>query len=97
MLDDLTAKQRALAEYMSELSEEAYCAGWLEDLEFSLWRIVLDGSGRFGFMEITTEHVSNLKEFSRLCGGWIFFDDLNGETFVSLKDWEKRFANHTEK
>lgn len=29
MLSELTPSQRALAEYMSDLSEDAYCAGWM--------------------------------------------------------------------
>lgn len=65
MLDALSTPQRALADYMSELSEEAYCAGWMDDLEFSLWRIVTDGSGRYGSMEITEKHVSKLRAIMR--------------------------------
>jgi hypothetical protein len=37
MLSDLTPDQRALARYMSDLSEEAYCAGWMSGLEYALW------------------------------------------------------------
>ncbi len=56
MLNDLSTSQRAVADYMSELSEQAYCAGGMEDLEFSLWRIAATGPGRYGPMEITAEH-----------------------------------------
>lgn len=97
MLNDLSTPQRTLADYMSELSEEAYCAGWMEDLEFSLWRIVTDGSGRYGPMEITTEHVSKLRELSRSCGGWIVFDDREEETFVTMQEWQRRYTERTEK
>lgn len=30
MIEELTDSQKALAEYMSELSEKAYFAGWME-------------------------------------------------------------------
>jgi hypothetical protein len=40
MLADLSPDQRRLADYMSELSESAYCAGWMEGLEFALWEAV---------------------------------------------------------
>lgn len=95
MLDALSTPQRALADYMSELSEEAYCAGWMDDLEFSLWRIVTDGSGRYGSMEITEKHVSKLRALSRLCGGWIVFDDRDEETFVTLREWQRRYTECT--
>jgi hypothetical protein len=29
--------QRQLADYMSDLSEEAYSAGWMNGLEYALW------------------------------------------------------------
>ena len=41
MLDDLTPEQRALAELMEELSEQAYCATWMSTLEVALWEMVL--------------------------------------------------------
>jgi hypothetical protein len=36
VLLDLSPQARALADYMSELSEEAYSAGWMMGLEFEL-------------------------------------------------------------
>jgi hypothetical protein len=36
MQADLTHDQRALADAMSKISEAAYCAGWMEGLEFAL-------------------------------------------------------------
>ena len=32
-----------LRDYMSELSERAYCAGWMEGIEYALWNAVLRG------------------------------------------------------
>jgi hypothetical protein len=43
MLRDLTPAQLELAEYMSDLSEEAYCAGWMRDLEYALWDAAYGG------------------------------------------------------
>ena len=43
MLTDLTPDQRALAEYMSELSEQAIHAGWIQNLEHALWRARTEG------------------------------------------------------
>ena len=42
MLRVLTADQRQLANFMSNLSEQAYCAGWIEGLEYALWEAPLN-------------------------------------------------------
>jgi hypothetical protein len=51
MLGDLTAPQRRLAEFMSELSEEAYYAGWMLELEYALWEALVDGRSEYGRLE----------------------------------------------
>jgi hypothetical protein len=43
MLRDLTPAQCELAKYMSDLSEEAYCAGWMQGLEYALWQVLVEG------------------------------------------------------
>ena len=42
-----------LMRYMSELSERAYCAGWMEGLEYTLWKAVLEGRLKYGRLQIT--------------------------------------------
>ena len=83
--------QRELMEYMSELSEEAYCAGWMTGLEYALWNALLNGSREYGRLEITDAHISKLRELSDRCGGWIVFDDETEETFMPLEQWQKQF------
>lgn len=72
---------------MSDLSEQAYCAGWMDGLEHVLWSVVTGGSRRYGFLQITDEHIEKLKELSDTCGGWIIFDDEKGETFIPFDEW----------
>lgn len=88
MLSELTDEQRALADYMSSLSELAFCAGWMENLEHALWRAVVDAPFRYGQLEITPEQSAELKVLSSICGGWILFDGVLAETFVTLGDWQ---------
>jgi hypothetical protein len=78
-----------LREYMSELSESAYCAGWMKGLEFALWTAVLKGRLKYGQLQITQVHTNKLKELSERCGGWIVWDDESEETFVPLARWLK--------
>lgn len=42
MLNDLSPQQRELENYMSELSEHAYSAGWMDGLEFALGKLFID-------------------------------------------------------
>ena len=92
MLHDLTLQQLAFAQYMSDLSEEAYCAGWMSRLEVDLWKAVTSGPFLYGRLDLTPEHILKLTEFSRICGGWIVFDDEREESFVPMDEWLSRVA-----
>lgn len=92
MLADLTATQRALAAYMSDLSEEAHYAGWMENLEYALWQVVLGERRDYGRMVFSDEHADVLRRLSHECAGWIVFDNEREETWESRVDWEVRFA-----
>ena len=60
MIEELTHSQKALAEYMSELSEEAYFAGWMEGLEYALWKAVVENPFNYGFLQLTEQHIAEL-------------------------------------
>jgi len=88
MLRDLSESQRGLAEYMSSISEDAYAAGWIEGLEFDLWRAVQEGPFRYGRLLLTSAHTARLTELSAACDGWIRFDEQIEEQFVPIEVWE---------
>jgi hypothetical protein len=88
----MTPSAQALTDYMSELSESAYYAGWMKGLEFALWWAVTDGPRLYGRLDITAEHISKLRALSDACGGWIVFDDETEETFVDLDAWRRIYA-----
>lgn len=92
MLSDLEPDQRALAEFMSDLSERAWCAGWQTGLEHALWRAVVSGPTRYGRLDITHDHIANLRTLSERCCGWICFDDLREETWVPFEEWQRLHA-----
>jgi hypothetical protein len=90
MLANLTPQQRELALYMSELSEGAYSAGWMDGLEQALWRAVISGPCRYGHLTLTAIHIEKLKALSGACGGWIRFDDEHEESFVPIETWTRK-------
>ena len=92
MFKNLTSQQGILARYMSELSEEAYCAGWMLGLEFALWEAVVDLRVDYGRLVLTPEHKKRLQALSAACGGWIFFDNEREETWEPVADWERHFS-----
>lgn len=91
MLANLTQEQRELASYMSELSERAWCAAWMQDLEYSLWTAMTKGPNRYGRLDLDNEHITKLKALSHACNGWIRFDSLSEETFVPISQWIEQY------
>jgi hypothetical protein len=63
----LNSRQRALAASMFEISVAAYCAGWMQDLEQSLWRAVVEGPRRYGRMDLTEQGVAELRRLCAAC------------------------------
>lgn len=92
MLSDLSGIPRALAIVMSEKSEDTYCAGWMRDLEFELWKALRNADGRHAGYSLSPNEITTFRILSELCGGWIVYDEVTEETFVPLSEWEKRFA-----
>jgi len=89
MLGDLNKEQLKLAEYMSELSELAFTAGWMDELEFSLWNAMNNEITEYGRLVITVQIIEHLKELSNKAGGWIVFDKKKEETFLTWEEWNK--------
>jgi hypothetical protein len=77
---------------MSALSEEAYCATWMDGLEYALWQVLLATRTTYGRLELTDAHRQKLRDLSDACGGWIVFDDRKDETWVPRSEWEVQFA-----
>jgi hypothetical protein len=88
----MTPDAEKLRDLMSDLSEQAWFAGWMKDLEYDLWRAMVFGPKTYGRLEISSEQISKLRELSEACGGWIIFDDAAGETWLPLAEWRERYA-----
>ncbi|MEW7292884.1 hypothetical protein [Aquimarina sp. 2304DJ70-9] len=74
---------------MSELSELAYTAGWMDKLEFALWNAMNNKIKEYGTLVFTEKMINNLRELSNKAGGWIVFDEKKEETFLTWQEWNK--------
>ena len=80
---------------MSDISENLYCAGWLVNLEYTLWDIVNGGDRSFGMGELNDAEVNNLKSLSENASGWWRWDDeIKGELFVASNEWQEIYSKH---
>ena len=97
----------SLVNYMSQISEDYWCAGWLVGLEHTLWQFVKDYDGydphdaqfTFGLSTIKQHEIKKLKDLSDLAGGWWYFSNsteemMGGELFIPTSEWLVKFENH---
>jgi len=93
-----------LKKLMEEISQDHYCAGWMDGLEFILWKFVKEGSKdqEYGMGVIKGSTILRLKELSEEAGGWwVFFldskysrprsQDYSGSAFIPMYQWEEYY------
>lgn len=82
----------ALAETMSEISESCWSAGWLNDLEYSLWKAMETGNLDYGW-GIEQRDLDRLRHLAGLAGGWwIWPKHAENKTFVAMEKWMEILA-----
>jgi len=87
----MNSNQQALCDFMSEISEEAWYASWMEDLEYVLWYAILHGPIAYGRKLIDEQTILQLKRLSEIADSWIVFDDDTWEKTVTLNAWQELF------
>jgi hypothetical protein len=92
MLKDLSTAERNLANYMSEISERAYNAQWIGNLEFVLWNALTNGARNFGREQVTNENIDKLRSLASACGSWIHFDEEKEEIAVPIDKWKDLYS-----
>jgi len=77
-----------LMRYMRWLSEERWCAGWYEGLEYDLWFALDRPTFPYSLKVIAGVELATLRWLSRLADGWaIWSDDVREAVIVPLSDW----------
>ncbi len=66
-----------LRDLMSRISEDELCAGWMDGIEYELWKRVMNKTD-------ITKDTARLRELSESAGGWWHWpDDSDGPLFVT--------------
>jgi hypothetical protein len=92
MSEDEGLDWRTLAREMSEISEQAFCAGWMDELEYRLWEIVHEGPRKYGQIALTDGQVTRLRDLSNELRGWVRFNDESEvEEFVESERWQNLY------
>ena len=92
MSEDEDLDWRTLAREMSEISERAFCAGWMDGLEYRLWEIVHGGPRKYGQILLTDDQVNSLRSLSNKLRGWVQFNDESEvEEFVESDRWKNLY------
>jgi hypothetical protein len=86
-----------IGQLISELSEEIYCAGWLEGIEKKLWRLGNDTNltSLDKDVRVDKEEIKELIALANKLNYWAIWDDNykpDNIRPIKLTDWEKRFG-----
>ena len=93
--------RQELCNTMSAISEDCYCASWLDGLEYSLWAAMqypnIPGELHGAMMEIDLEKLDRCRELSSALGGWIIWvSDLTDPPALPGEEWGPRFVTMDE-
>jgi hypothetical protein len=88
--------RRALGTLMSEISEDCWCAGWLDGNGAALWRLMEQGGGRYGQGEVSPEQAAELRVLSDALDEWMEWDDGASDVEpIPLPEWRRRMETVT--
>src|SRR5690349_11296056 len=90
----LSRDEHRLRDLISEVSEAAFFAGWMEDAEYEVWRLATQGGawGRTDAEEsagLLTEALSTARRIDR----WVIWSERTGcdNEPIPLGDWSSMF------
>lgn len=78
---------------MFAISQECWCAGWIDGLEYRLWQVVqaFAPGDLYGQCEISINQALLLRHLSYEAGGWWVWGGDRPE-FLTLQNWKARYA-----
>jgi hypothetical protein len=97
LVDDprLTVDEQRLRDGISDISETCWYAGWLEESEFEVWRLSIEGGtwGRGSADELQAE-LRGLLALARQLNRWVVWapSQNSDHEAVDLREWERRYV-----
>lgn len=82
----LTDDQYDLFDRMSEISEDAYCAGWIGDNEYNIWNAITLSQPVSCYRFFNPRLLRRCKKLSDEIGGWICWI-MGDPQFVPMAQW----------
>ena len=95
LLDIRIGPLAELAQLISEVSEDCYCAGWLSDCEHTLWDMANDPSAdlRWGMGEVPRASLRRMLKLAECTDHWVRWDDQRGGVHpIDLDAWKRKHA-----
>ena len=77
-------KQKRMIEIMEEISEECYCATWMQGVEMSAYIAMKTGSTDYGQSVISRELIEELEALSMELQSWPFMDVNYDIAFIPI-------------
>jgi len=86
-------KQNLVVKLISEISEDIYCAGWYDGIEFDLWSWINNEETISKNLNhrIVKEDLIELNNLSSQIRHWAMWSDEEKEIPVKLSEWKKIF------
>lgn len=96
----LTPLQHKLYELMSEISEDCWCAGWMDGNEYALWDALKTGDRTYDMSLMDERLLEDCEALSEEIGGWIEWRDDEhglpigswGPYFIAMPEWMEKFG-----
>lgn len=90
--------QRLLLNYISELSEEYYCAGWLDSIEFQLWDLLQQNyediiKVDFWRKRVDKEELQDMRFLAQTTNCWAIWDEEKEEMTIPLDQWIPKYES----
>lgn len=84
-----------LLRMMRDMSEDCWCAGWMMNLEFTLWDAMQAGKADLGWGMVKEGDLIRMRCLHELAGGWWTLPKGEEfERFVNTTEWLNILSKH---
>lgn len=75
------------------ISEAAFCADWMAEVEFRIWEIVSGGPRNYGQTSLEDEQLARLSALSERLGGWVWLNEKTDVIeYIPRPQWDAIYS-----